>query len=160
MPPTLRKATANDIYHVVALYKDASGREGCTWNEYYPTSDDAAYDNEKGCLYVYESDGKIIGAVSVIYENELDDMEFWKVKENVREIARVTISKEYSGHGYAASMVGRLLDVLSGKGCKAVHILAAKCNAAALKTYEKLGFEIVSDCFMYGNDYFAAEKIL
>ena len=160
MDTYLRRAEEKDIPSVVSLYSDAVGREGCTWNEYYPTRDDAENDLKNGCLYVYEYDGKTIGAISIVPENELDEMECWKKNEDVREFARVTVSEEYSGHGFAGMMVGELFSVLSSQGCKSVHILAAKCNKAALRTYEKLGFEFVGECFMYGNNYFAAEKIL
>lgn len=160
MKEYLRQAEEKDISEVVSLYSDAVGREGCTWNEYYPTRDDAWHDFERGCLYVFVSDGKIVGAVSVVPENELDSLECWKINDSCREIARVTVSKELSGKGLGAKMVGELLSVLKDGGCRAVHILAAKRNAAALKTYKKLGFEFVGECFMYGNDYFAAEKIL
>ena len=115
---------------------------------------------KNGCLYVYEHDGKTIGAVSVVPENELDGMECWTQNEAAREFARVTVSKEYSGRGFAGIMVRELLSVLSSQGCKSVHILVAKCNKAALRTYEKLGFEFVGECFMYGNDYYMAEKLL
>ncbi len=160
MEEYLKQAEEKDVSEAVSLYSDAVGREGCTWNEYYPTREDARCDFEHDCLYVFVSDGKIVGAVSVVPENELDSLECWKINEDVREIARVTVSKELSGQGLGAKMVGELLCVLKNGGFRAVHILAAKQNAAALKTYKKLGFEFVGECFMYGNDYFAAEKIL
>lgn len=159
---TIRKATRSDLPPVSALYREAVGSEGCTWNEYYPTFEDAENDLAHGGLYVMENEnGRIIAAASVVPENELDGLDFWNYQGgHVREVARITVKKEYRGRGLSAVLLGRIFELLKKDGCEAIRLLAAKCNSAALRTYEKMGFEVLSDCEMYGNEYFAEEKIL
>ena len=158
---TLRKAAESDLYAVTMLYHAACQMENSTWNEYYPTAEDAAADLDAGGLYVYVDGETVIGAVSVAAENELDELKCWRVRDDrVKEIARVTISGAYRGLGLAAKMLEELLEILKIQGCSAVHLLAAKCNPAALKTYERLEFEYLTECEMYGNTYFAGEKEL
>lgn len=156
----LRKATEIDAPAILALYSSAVGRPGCTWNVNYPTSEELSLDLEHGCAYVYNLDEVVIGAVSVVPENELGECEFWEVNnDNCREIARVVISERHTGHGYASDMVGALLRILKDNGCEAVHLLVAQCNPAAKKTYAKLGFTVKAETSMYGNEYFAEELI-
>ena len=156
----LRKATQNDVPAILALYSSAVGRPGCTWNENYPTDEELSLDLAHGCAYVYTLDSSVIGAVSVVPENELGEYDFWEVNnDNCREIARVVISMQQTGHGYAGDMVGALLRILKDNGCEAVHLLVAQCNPAAKETYRKLGFTVKAETSMYGNDYFAEELI-
>ena len=159
---TIRQAIRSDLPAVSALYREAVGSDGCIWNEYYPTIEDAENDLARGGLYVMENEnGRIIAATSVVPENELDGLNFWNYQgEHVREAARITVKKEYRGRGLSAVLLGRIFDLLKKDGCEAIRLLAAKCNPAALRTYEKMGFQVLSECEMYGNEYFAEEKIL
>ena len=52
------------------------------------------------------------------------------------------------------------MDVFKKDGCRAVHILAASINAAAQKTYERIGFVARGECDMYGSHYIAYELML
>lgn len=156
-----RPACAADVPAIVSLYKASLGLPGCTWDEEYPSEETAMLDLAAGCLYAAESGGAVIGAVSVIPENELDDCTFWQIADGSRrEIARVVIAPAHRGHGYAAVMLQALFDRLQNDGCRAVHLLAATCNPAAVATYRRLGFETRGRYHAYGFDYFAMEKIL
>ena len=44
-------------------------------------------------------------------------------------------------------------------GCRAVHLLTAKGNPAAVRTYDHLGFGSLGECFRYGDEYFLCEKV-
>ncbi len=156
----LRKATPEDTETVLSLYRDAVGREGCTWNEYYPSAETVEEDLGFGSLYVYESDGTVIGCVSVVGENELDELDGWEHMQNVREFARITISKQYAGQGLAGKLLTELFDRLKGEGCEAIHILVAVGNMAAQKTYTRLGFRLFGEVEMYDHLYHAGELIL
>jgi len=52
-------------------------------------------------LYVLEDNLKLVGAISVVPENELDDRPEWRCRDRVREIARVVVSPDCRGNGYA-----------------------------------------------------------
>lgn len=157
---TLRRGTAADAERVLDLYRAAVGRPGCTWDEEYPGQDTIEEDLRSGGLYVCEADGEIIGAASVVGENELDDLECWRRHDGKhREIARITVAQQYAGMGLACQMLMSLFEILQSGGCTSVRLLVAKCNPAALRTYEKLGFAYLASCEMYGNEYFAGEKL-
>ncbi|MCQ2425848.1 MAG: GNAT family N-acetyltransferase [Lachnospiraceae bacterium] len=157
--PKLRKATASDLNAVISLYRAAIGREGCTWNEFYPTREDAENDLSHGCLYVGTLGDEVMASVSVVPENELDGYVFFDGK-NAREIARITVAKQYAGRGYAALLLRQLFERMKKDGVSSVRLLAAKGNAAALKTYENLGFSVRGEVSAYGNEYYAEELIL
>ncbi len=157
----LEKAVVQDVSAVARFYKTIIGREGCTWNEQYPTKTNAEYDCSNGNLYVVKDNtGVIIGAVSIVTENELDNIQAWKVKTNHKELARIAISEEYMGKGYAAEMLRQLFDELKNSGCAAVHILAAVDNSSANHLYDSFGFSYLGKCLKYGHEFYIREKEL
>ncbi len=157
----LRKAVTADSKTVLQLYRSAVGTEGCVWDENYPVENDISGDLAAGTLYVYTDSENIVGAVSVIPENELDELPEWTVCDGSHcEIARVVISNEYRGRGLGFDMLSRLLDLLREQGIKSVHILVAKANRPALAMYERFGFDILGEHFMFGHDYLSAELLL
>lgn len=158
---TLRKATAADVRTVQGFYRSVIGRPGCTWNESYPVAEDIQADLQASCLYVYEQAGNVIGAVSVVPERELDDLTCWQVQDGThREIARVVISCQQQGKGYARFMLAELFAQLTEQGCHAIHLLVAVDNPAATHTYQALGFQFLEQCTRYGHQYHVCEKLL
>lgn len=155
-----RKAAENEAQEICGLYRSVIGSPFSTWNEEYPGPADIKADMAAGTLYVLEREREIIGAVSIVPENELDDSECWKVRENAREFARVVIRPEYQGRGYSALLIGGILDELRSCGCSSVHIAAAKKNIPAQRLYRSQGFVFCGGKDMYGNSYFLCEKVL
>lgn len=153
-----RKANKADAENVLSLYRSAVGGEFCTWNEYYPTETEVDYDLSADSLFVLEEDGRIIGAGSIVPENELDGSSVWE-EDNAGEIARIVVSPECRGRGLSAVIVEGLTKRLRENGRSAVHLSVAVKNIPARRTYEKLGFEIKDKCQIYGNDYYLSEKI-
>ena len=155
-----RKAKETEIEAIAALYESVKGQKGCTWDEFYPSIDTAREDFSCGGLYVLTEENSVIGAVSVVGENELDDENCWREKTNAREVARIAVAPSRQGQGLAAEMLKILFRELEMSGCRAVHLLVAKENPPALRTYQKLGFDFLGDHFVYDNDFFMCEKIL
>lgn len=156
----LQHARCADAAEILALYRAAIGKEFCAWDETYPTEREIAGDLASAGLFIVREEGRIIGAVSVVPENELDGMKEWQVQENVREIARVVVAESARGRGLAAQMVGEILEALKASRVCAVHLSAAVGNVPALKTYERLGFLNRGAAELYGGKYFLMEKIL
>ena len=154
-------ADVSDKPEILALYRSAVGRPGCTWDDAYPSEALADGDIAAGKLYVLADDGHIIGAVSVVRENELDGIDCWELRGgSCREIARIAISAAYSGRRLSAVMLEQLFEVLRGEGCVSVHILVSPHNIPARRIYERLGFTFCSRYEMFGHEFIAAEKIL
>lgn len=157
----LIKASTKDYPYAATLYEAVKGGKFCAWDESYPTADRAKADAEANCLYLLKDGDSVIGCASVEPIPEDNDLPFWRINDEThREIARIAISPEHQGKGYAKLMVGLLLDELKKQNVRSVHLLAAKINPPALKTYLSLGFDILGECFRYGHDYYVCEKII
>lgn len=157
----LQNAATIDLENVNQLYKSVIGQHGCTWNDKYPAMEDILNDYNTGCLYVLRSSDSTVGAVSVVPQNELDDISCWKVADGTqKEIARVVISPEYQGKGYAKQMLLQLFSILSYQGCKSIHLLVSKGNLSAVNLYKKLNFDFLGECYRYEHDFFICEKKL
>ncbi|MBO5837463.1 MAG: 23S rRNA (uracil(1939)-C(5))-methyltransferase RlmD, partial [Oscillospiraceae bacterium] len=154
-----RMADQEDAAQVLSLYKSAQRGEFCVWDDSYPTITEIQNDLETKNLYVMTDGSKIIGAISVVPENELDDFDCWPCKEG-KEIARIVIDKTYQGRGLAHKMVQCVESILRENGCKAIHLSVVKSNLPAYKTYCRAGFSVVGQAQMYGNDYYLMEKTL
>ena len=117
------------------------------------------HDLETKNLYVMTDGSKVIGAISVVPENELDSFDCWSCKDG-KEIARVVIDKDYQGHGLSFEMMKNVESILRESGHKAIHLSVVKSNIPAYKTYIKADFAIVGEAQMYGNDYYLMEKAI
>ena len=152
-------AEKEDAAQVLSLYKAAQMGEFCLWDDSYPTITEIQQDLETKNLYVITDDSKIVGAISVVPENELDGFDCWTHKDG-KEIARVVVDKAYQGQGIALKMVQSIEAILRRQRCKAIHLSVAKSNIPAYKTYLKAGFTVVGQAQMYGNDYYLMEKAI
>ena len=159
----IRLAQESDLPRVAEFYRLAVGQPGCTWDEEYPTMENALFDYRSAGLYVCESRGEVIGVVSVVTgENlELNGLSCWKDRDGAKpaEIARITVCKSFQGRGIARRMLAELFESLRSRGFSSIRLLVAKCNPAATMTYRKLGFAFHMECEMYGHSYWACEKI-
>ena len=154
-----RIAQRNDAERILSLYQGAKGEEFCVWNDSYPTMTEIKHDLDTNNLYVMTDGSKIIGAISVVPENELDNFDCWVCKDG-KEIARVVVDKAYQGQGLSLKMVQSIESILARAGYKAIHLSVVKSNIPAYKTYIKAGFVTVGEAQMYGNDYCLMEKAL
>ena len=102
-------------------------------------------------------DNKVIGSISIVPENEMDELDCWK-NNNSKEIARVVVDKLYQGNGISLKMVNYIEEILKERGYKSIHLSVEKNNIPAYKTYVKAGFVLIGDADMYGNSYFLMEK--
>ena len=151
----LRRAKASDIDDIAAIYRSCIGIAGTTWNEYYPLRRDAERDLAVNGLYVAEVGGTTVGCVSVI-RSELEALAGWRMRGD----GGLAVRPDRRGHGYAADIISAVTRSLKNDGCPAVHLLAARSNRAAVRTYEKLGFELCGECRMYDIDFYMYEKLL
>ena len=152
-----RIAQPGDAESIFSLYQEARKGTFCVWNDSYPGMAEISHDLETNNLYVLTHQGNIIGAISIVPENELDDFDCWTCKDG-KEIARVVIAQAYQGQGLSFEMVQSITQILRQKGCKAIHLSVVKANLPAFKTYIKAGFSVVGEAQMYENSYFLMER--
>lgn len=152
-------AQKEDAQKVLSLYQRAKSGAFCVWDDSYPTMTEIERDLETENLYVLTDGSNVIGAISVVPENELDGFDCWSCKEG-KEIARVVVDKRWQGQGLSFEMVQQVESILRSNGCKAIHLSVVKSNIPAYKTYIKAGFAVVGEAQMYGNDYYLMEKAI
>ncbi len=155
-----RKAEMCEAETVMGLYKAVIGTPFCPWNESYPGEIEIAEDLQAGTLYVLEEDREIIGAISIVPENEYDDFDCWTVKDNTREFARVVIRRDQQHKGLSVHLVEGIIRELQKQGTAAIHIAVAKENLPAQKLYRKMGFDFLGEADMYGHSFYLCEKII
>ena len=157
---TFRKARADEADTVFALYQAVIGMPFCVWNDEYPGRTEIRHDLETGNLFVLEQEKKIIGAISLVPENELDDLDCWSSDRSVAEFARVVLLPEEQGNHLAQLLVSGILEEMRSRGYENVHISVAKENLPAQKTYRRMGFDFVGEEEMWGHRFFLCEKKL
>jgi len=159
MSEQFRKANKKDANKILQMYEDAKKQKFCLWNKMYPTIDDINEDIRNDNLYVLTFDDNIVGSISIVTNNELDELDCWKYKKAC-EIARVVISKEYQGNGYTLILLEEIEKLILSRNINAIHLLVGVNNIPAYKTYLKSNYKVVGDVHMYSNDYYACEKKL
>ena len=60
----------------------------------------------------------------------------------------------------ARELLAGVMEELKNRGYQAVHLLVAKDNVKALRSYDKLNFESVGECELWGHMYWGYEKEL
>ncbi len=108
---SIRKTKKSDLEAVMQIYADArmymraSGNPE-QWSGGYPSEDIVRGDMEKGCLYVCEEDGELLG---VFYFAKENDPTYAKIYEGAwlndapyAVIHRIAVSKNSHGKGVAA----------------------------------------------------------
>ena len=155
----LRPARREELAFVMQMYNDARSFEGCAWDDDYPDEDILNDDFFSDRLYVLVLKNQIIGAISVLFDENLEEFECWKIQSaRSVEFARVVISKEYLGKGYGTKMVYETLELLKRMEYDSVRILVSPSNPSAIAVYKKLGFDFLRVAsFPYG-DFWLCEK--
>ena len=147
--PQIRTAKKSEAYTILNLYKSVIGQEGCTWNDLYPNMIEIQNDLNSNNLYVCVLDNKIIGAASIVSENELDDINLWKICDGRhKELARLVISPDYQRKGYSKYFLQYLLTKLNENKIPAVHLLVAINNYSAINLYKQFNFKCVGQLYI------------
>ena len=125
-----RKAKREEAEEILQLYQSLIGTEYCVWTENYPTEREVEFDLSRNALFC-------------LYEimPEPDERE--------RLIGTISMI-----------LLQEAMAELKSQGYKAAHILVAKDNVKALRSYEKLHFTTAGECELFGHSYWCYEKEL
>ena len=156
-----RLAESSEKSAIFELYNSVKGTEFCAWDESYPGIAEIENDFNSKSLYVLIQGDMLVGALSVVPQNELDDFDCWDINDGrQKEIARIVIAPNHRGKGYARIMINEITDILSNSLCSAIHLSASAENLPALSNYKKLGFSIKSKVHIYDGEYYLLERII
>ena len=161
METFLRLATGDELDTVMKIYEDARLYEGCVWGDDYPTRDIMLEDFENRALYVYVSKNEIIGAISAIFDEDLEKFDCWKIQDEKQiSFARVVIAKDFLHQGHGRKMVEEFMRMLKEKGHSSIRILVSPKNIAAMSIYRHLDFEFYHLAEVHEEEFWLCEKVV
>lgn len=158
-----RHATQAEAGEILQLYKSLLGREYCPWSEEYPTEREIAFDLSRDALYCLREEGtnRLVGVISMDDDPQVKELPCWSPELTpVAELSRLGVSVDWQNRGIARRLLREAMEELKRQGYRAVHILVAKDNVKALRSYEKLHFTTVGECELYDHTYWCYEKEL
>lgn len=156
-----RKAKQDDKEEILALYQSLIGTPYCAWGNGYPGEQEFDYDMKRNALFVWK----------MKMEKSLARSQWMKIRRwkhspagpNTAAVCgafqtRGTHRYAESGNCPAASAVwhGRI----EKQGKRSVHFLVCKTNKKALRSYEKLHFDVVGESDLFDEDWWCYEKEL
>ena len=132
------------------------------WNEYYPNEETIEFDLSRDALFVMKNDaGELIAAISIDEDEEVDSLIVWD--ENIApagELARLCVREDMQNQGIARQLLQHGMEELKKQGKRSVHFLVCKTNKKALRSYEKLHFDVVGESDLFDEDWWCYEKEL
>lgn len=160
---TVELATEMDKDEILELYNEQKGQEFCPWDEHYPAMQEIDYDLSRESLFIVREAGKIIAAISIDSDEQVEELECWSKNSDAipaAEISRLAVAIDYQNRGIAREMIKQIMQVLKERGYKSIHFLVNKNNLKALKSYNKLDFNVVGECNLYEQPFLCYEKPL
>lgn len=156
------QAGNEDKEQVFAFYRSLVGTEFCVWTSEYPTMVNIEDDLARDALFCLKDElGRIVGTISIDLDAEVEKLDCWSPKyQPSAELSRLGVSSAYQNQGLARMLLQEGMNELKKRGMKSVHFLVCKTNIKAIRSYDKLSFEVVGECQMFGNDYWCYEKVL
>lgn len=146
----IEKATAKDKDEILKLYKSQLGRKYCPWNEDYPSKETIDFDLSRDALLIMREEGKIIAAISVDDDEEVNNLKCWTSElQPGGELSRLAVSPDFQSKGLAKEMIEKGLEELKDRSYKSLHFLVNRHNLKALKCYSAFPFNKVGECEIY-----------
>ena len=156
----ITKAKRENTNEILDLYHSVVGSEFCVWDMEYPNLETINFDIDNDGLYIGLIDNKIMCAISICADLEFVGNLGWEFVDNVLEISRFVVSKEYQSQGFAKMMLEYVLNDLKRLKINSVHLACQYQNIPAKKVYESFNFNVVSEIDMFDNHYLLMEKVV
>lgn len=154
-----QRAGRGDKAEILELYHSLVGTEFCAWTSDYPGEKDIEGDLFRDGLFcLKDMEGRIVGVISVDQDEEVEKLPCWtKELLPAAELSRLGVRIEYQNRGIARVLLQHGIEELRRQGKKSVHFLVCKTNEKAIRSYNKLNFEVVGECEMYGEEWWCYE---
>lgn len=107
----IRKATVNDIDHIISITKACAkfmiDKNIFQWNKHYPTRTAFENDVNRNELYVFEVENTVIGCIviSTLIDEEYIPIQWLTPNEKNIYIHRLAIHPNYQGKGFAQQLM-------------------------------------------------------
>ena len=158
-----REATASDLDGVEALYRSCTAFSAThgndSWSEEYPNREFAEEDLANHGLFVLEHGGEIIGAISLVPEDDWDALPVW-TGERSCNLSRLGIKPQLQKLHLAERMMEEVSHVAKARGFCSTRHGSLISNMASNRLYERMGYHNRGKASMYGHEYWCFERIL
>lgn len=156
------RAAKEDRQEILSLYRSLAGTEFCAWTNEYPGEQEIAYDMSRDALFCLKNDsGAIIGVISIDKDEAVEKLSCWSGDlQPSAELSRLGVRREYQNQGIARQLLTYGMLELKNQGKKSVHFLVCKTNRKAIRSYDKLHFDVVGECRLFEEDWWCYEKDL
>lgn len=157
----IKKANKEDIEEIFKIYQSLIGTSGCTWSEDYPLLEDVQGDIKKNSTYIIVENDIIVAVASAGEDDEFKDIPVWN--KNIKkfyDLHRVAVRKEFQNRGIAKILIKHIEEQVKNEGVDGIRFLASKTNPKALAVYNKLGYTVCGEIYMYDVDWWCYEKML
>ncbi|MDE5908687.1 MAG: GNAT family N-acetyltransferase [Lachnospiraceae bacterium] len=156
------RAERKDKAEILALYRSLVGTECCAWTCDYPGDEDIEGDLARDGLFCMKDDkGEIVGVISIDQDDAVESLPCWK--ESLKpgaELSRLGVRIADQNQGIARKLLQHGMDELRRREMKSVHFIVCKSNQKAIRSYNRLDFDLVGECRMYGEEWWCYEKSL
>lgn len=155
-------AILSDKAEILALYRSLVGTQYCAWTDEYPNEADVENDLSRNALFCMKDEGgRIAGTISIDHDEAVEKLPCWReALKPAGELSRLGVRREYQNQGLARLLLQHGMEELKHRGFKSVHFLVCKTNIKAIRSYDKLSFEVVGECRLFGEDWWCYEKAL
>ncbi|MCR5281912.1 MAG: GNAT family N-acetyltransferase, partial [Lachnospiraceae bacterium] len=139
-------AVEKDREELLALYRAQLGREFCPWDEDYPGNETIDFDLSRDALFVMKRAGRIIGAISLEEDADVDALSCWNpALAPGGEMARLCVLPKLQNEGLARKLMQHGIEELKKRGYRSIHFLVNKHNVKAIRSYAVFGYEVVGE---------------
>jgi ribosomal protein S18 acetylase RimI-like enzyme len=145
-------ANDSDLSEIMELYHSIIGTPGCTWSLDYPSKENVEADIKSKTLYILKKDDKIVAVAAAGSFGELDHL-YWRPKKPC-ELARIGVDPTMQKQGVGTIILQNVINTMKSKDFDGIRMLVSKTNSAALALYNKNGFEMCGETFMFGIDFY------
>ena len=158
-----REATAADLDGVEALYRSCTSfspsHGNDSWSEEYPNRTFAEEDLFNHGLFVLEHGGEIVGAISLVPQDDWDALPVWQGEKSCN-LSRLGIKPQLQGLHLAQRMMEEISRVAKARGFRSTRHGSLIANVASNRLYERMGYQNRGRAAMYGHEYHCFERIL
>ena len=145
-------ADYSDLSEIMDLYHSIIGTPGCTWSLDYPNYENVESDINNKSLFILKYDNKIVAVAAAGSFNELEHLN-WKPKKPC-ELARIGVAPAMQKRGVGTILLQNVIDTMKRNNLDGIRMLVSKTNSAALAFYNKYGFEMCGETYMFGIDFY------
>lgn len=141
----IREAVFDDLEVIASLAKvvrsDMVSKGLNQWVGDYPNIDNFRSDLEKGGLFVFIEEEKIVGSCSILKENDIAYKEVVWNGKNALVIHRILIDPRYQGKGFGKEMINFAFKKTVNEGYDSLKIDTHPDNIKMQKMLKSLSFD-------------------